>query len=124
MKTTILVIGLLLGVSSAMKLHSLQHQQDDELSAIDAAINAAEKTGEPEAAPEQKEETPAPPKPEPVELPQEDLPKKDEVESLMDKYDHDEEHEAFIKTDAYKVQVEKAKKAKEASKHTAANEEL
>jgi len=52
MKTGFLVIGLLLGVSSAMKLHSSQHQRDDELSAIDAAINAAEKTGEPEAAPE------------------------------------------------------------------------
>lgn len=61
MKTRFLAIGLLLGVSSAMKLHSLQHLRDDELSAIDAAIDAAEKTNEPEAAPEKKEETPAAP---------------------------------------------------------------
>lgn len=121
MKTRTLVIGLLLGVSSAMKLHSLQHLRgdDDALSAIDAAIDAAEKTGEPEAAPEQKEEAPAPTPP-PVELPQEEQPKKDEVEELMDKYDNDEKHAAYIKSDAYKAEI-KAKKDKEVAKQ---NDEL
>ena len=119
MKTRFLVVGLLLGVSSALRLHSLQSSRDDSLSEIDAAIEAAEKTGEPEAAPE-KEATPAPPPPPPVELPQEEQPKKDEVEALMDKYDNEEKHEAYLKSDAYKKEL-KAKKDKEVAKQ---NDEL
>lgn len=125
MKTRLIVIGLLLGVSSAMKLQSLQHLRDpeegNELSAIDAAIDAAEKSGEPEQPAEQKEETPAPaPSPPPIELPQEEQPKKDEVEALMDKYDNEEEHAKYIKSDAYKKQLQ-AKKDKEVAKQ---NDEL
>ena len=125
MKTKFLVIGLLLGVSSAMKLHSLQHQRDDgdALSAIDAAIDAAEKDGEPKPAPVIEEKAPEPPKDAAAELPEEPQPKKDEVEDIMDKYDHEEEHAAFIKSDAYRAQI-KAKKDKEIDKQSAELKDL
>ena len=123
MKTKFLAIGLLLGVSSAVRLHSLQQQRDDELSAIDAAIDAAEKTGEPEAAaPEQKEEKPAEaPQPEAAELPQEEQPKKDEVEELMAKYDN---VEVTAKTAGAEAKKKKAAKDKKDKEDKAKNDEL
>ena len=71
---------------------------------VAAALDAADKAGELPSA-DDKKETPSKPdmeEPKPVALEDENGNKKSEVEILMEKADHDEAQEKWLKSDAYK----------------------
>ena len=69
---------------------------------VGAAIEAADKAGQLPSAEEKKESKPDAVEPPPVSLEDDNGNKKSEVEILMEKADHDEAQEKWLKSDAYK----------------------
>ena len=108
----VLVLLALQHEGQAFKLIQRDSDEDKALAAIGAAIDEETQieadqsadAGEVSQTEEKKEEPVGPPPPI-------DESKKDEVESLMEKYDHDEAQEKWLKSDAYKKQLQKKKES-------------
>ena len=127
----LMVLAIFLGYSSAVSLKGEPSEKDlmaaigaalDDAGADDvagtgggevaAAIDAADKAGElPDA---EKKDTPTKAdaiEPVPVALEDENGNKKTEVEILMERADHDEAQDKWLKSDAYKKKQKKTKDA-------------
>ena len=120
----LMVLAIFLGYSSAVSLKGEPSEKDlmqaigaalDDVGAdagadgggdVAAALDAADKAGELPSA-DDKKETPTKPdmeEPKPVALEDDNGNKKSEVEILMEKADHDEAQDKWLKSDAYKKQ--------------------
>ena len=78
---------------------------------VDAAIEAADKAGDLPSASDENKDTAKPDavEPPPVSDTDENGNKKSEVEILMEKADHEEAQQKWLKSDAYKKQQQKKK---------------